>query len=399
MFRWLSIALVVVCCLEVPAGAGFPPQNEAAQHAAQAAAASQRRDFPRAEAEWKKVLSLDPGSSQALHNLGMVYYLERKYPEAEEMLRKALRADPSLANARVLLGASLARQGKAEQATKELENALKNKLNDSAERTARLALHEAWVDRGDYNRALGALKPLAEKYPEDVDILYHLGQTYLQLSQQSFLKIPAVDPGSYRIHQIIADSLAKQKRPRDAIEEYRLALEKEPNGPGVHYQIGLLYLLNDPTSQGVKAAQGEFEAELKLNPYDAWTEYRLGQVAWKQRERDSSAAHFRRALELDRSLVPARLALARALEEEGKLDEALQQLELARSSDPSDATTHYRLAGLYRKRGDEAAAEQEMKEFQRIRESRQEAQRELEKTLQRIAEPGLEGEDDPAPQP
>jgi tetratricopeptide (TPR) repeat protein len=369
-------------------------RSKAAQHFAEGAAASQRNNFARAEEQYRKALELAPGSVRTLNNLGMVYYLEHKYPQAEEVLGKAVKLDPSLANARVLLDASLWRQGKLDPAVAELERALKLRLSESAEKTARTALHGALVAEENYPRALEALRPLAEKYPQDVDVLYSLGQTHLQLAAQSFVRIAMVDPQSYRIHQILAESLTKQGRYRDAILEYKLALERKPDVPGIHYQIGLLYWLNEPNPAGEDSALREFEEELKINPFDAWSEYRLGQISRKRQDVSGASTHFRRAITLDEKFVPARLALARDLEAQGHLEEAQEQLEVGEKLEPDNAAAHFRLARIYKQRGKQALAAEETRKFEAIQSQRQEDQSNLEKALRMVAGPVVDTHED-----
>lgn len=360
---------------------------EATRHAEAAAAATREHDFARAEEEWKRVIALDVRSPQAFHNLGMIYYLEHKYPEAEESLAKALQLDPALANARVLLGASLARQGKSERATEELERALKARLSESAEKTARVALHEAWTARGNYARALEVLKPLVEKYPQDVDLLYSLGETYLLLSTRSFERIAEIDLGSYRVHQLLAEALAKQGKYREAIREYRLALEQKQDLPGVHYQIGLLYRIYENTPESDSEALKEFQAELKINPFDPASEYRLARIYWKRRELEKAIEHFDRSVRLDESYADSRLALARALEAAGRLDDAQKLLEETAKRFPENPNAHYRLAQLYKRRGQARAAAEELKKFEEIRSAQSSRSRPLEKALGGTAEP------------
>ena len=79
--------------------------------------------------------------------------LEHKYSEAEAILRGALQSDPSLKSAQVLLGATLGKEGKAQEPIAELEPALKSRLSESAERTARIALHQAFFASKGYTRA------------------------------------------------------------------------------------------------------------------------------------------------------------------------------------------------------------------------------------------------------
>jgi tetratricopeptide (TPR) repeat protein len=358
-------------------------RDQIAQHVAQAKAATQEGKFASAEEEWKKVLELDPHSAQAFSNLGMVYYLEHKYLEAEKALRNALQIDHALASSQVLLGAALGRQGKLKDAVTELERAVKSELNQSAEKTARVALHEVLFAQGNYDRALIVLEPMAKKYPQDVDVLYNMGQTHLQLATQNFQRIVQVSPESYRVHQILAESFAQQGQYREAINEFRLALAQKPDLPGAHYQVGWLCWTNQHDAEGERAALSEFEAELKINPFDAVSEYRLGRIYWKWKDLPNAHRHYQRAVDLDAKYVLPRIGLARVLELQGDLQEAQKQLGLAAKLDPENATVHYRLAQLHKQLSDPTAAAKELHRFERIRKHQGGAQTQLERLLQR----------------
>jgi tetratricopeptide (TPR) repeat protein len=399
---WISTAVFLMFCPPTSSAPGLNQdghQHEVAEHVARAAAATQDRDFERAEDEWKTVVRLDPGSAQAFNNLGLIYYLEHKYPEAQDALGKALKLDPSLVNARILLGACLVRERKPGAAIEELAPTLNSRLTDSAEKTARVALHEAWFARGNYGRALDVLKPVAEKYPRDVDVRYNLGQTYLELAAQEFRQIALIDPQSYRIHQVMAQSLERQGQGhyRDAISEYRETLRQKPDLPGIHYQIGLLYRIygdrNTPATDD--AALQEFEAELKINPYDAASEYRMGRIYRKRQDLQNASVHFLRAVELDGSLVNARLALAEVLQQQGNLEQAQRQLVAATRLQPDNPSALYRLAQVYKQQGNEKARAEEMAKFEQAKAKQLEAQQRdaeqhLESALGQTAETELE---------
>jgi tetratricopeptide (TPR) repeat protein len=396
----LRVALSLVLILEGTPSFTWSQQIERSElgvRSARAAAATERRDFAEAEVEWLRVIALDPRSAPAFYNLGLVYYLEYKYPEAEAKLRRALEYDPSFANARVLLGASLVRQARIKEAIPELERTLKSRLDPAAERTARLALYDALFIRGDYGRAVEVLKPLAAKYPNDTDLLYDLGEAYLQLAAESLERIAEIDPLSYRAHQLLAESLGKQGRYQEAIREYQDALQKKPDLPGVHYEIGLLYRVYENNPAGDEQALHEFEAELKINPFHAGSEYRLGRIYWKKQDVGQAVAHFGRAVELDEALVSARLALARALEARGDLREAQKQLEIALRLEPQNAAGHYRMAQLYKRQGNQSAAARELREFDRIQAASQTARTKTGKASLGQAESDTDIEDDRKP--
>jgi tetratricopeptide (TPR) repeat protein len=384
---WLALCGVVMGTVAALGG-----QETSADQFSRAVAAGQQRNFPKAEKEWRKLLATDPRSAEAYHNLGIVYYLEHKYAEAEESLKKALDLNGSLSNARVLLGASLSRQGKHRLAVIELQPALKTRLNDSAEKTARMALHESLFAQKDYSGALEALKPLAERYPNDVDLMYYLGQTYLELAQFSFRSINAIDPQCYRVHQIMGEALAKQGRYSDAIREYRLALEQKSDLNGLHFQIGLSLLNNERTAGREDEAIREFEAELKVNPH-APSKYRLAKVYQRRGDLDRASVYLMQAIQLDSSYVAARVALAQILIQQGILPDAEKQLDLAARLEPTNPVVHYRLARLYQTQNRRDAAAEEFQKFKQMSSRRQSD----DLMLGLAAQPGSDLDDDYRP--
>jgi tetratricopeptide (TPR) repeat protein len=383
--RWALLgALLVVCplfgCVSMQGA-----DSRVEQHVQAANAAAKQHDFARAEQEWRQVLAMDPAAAQAYHNLGIVLYLQRKYAEAEDVLTKAVKVDPQLVNARVLLGASLVRQGKNDRAIAELEPTLRSRLNEAAEKTARVGLHDAFFAEGRTAEALAALTPLAEKYPGDVDLLYSLGQTYLQLSAETFQKMAAIDPQSYRVHQILAESLARQGRYRDALVEYHEALNRKPDTPGLHYQAGMLGWRNELNRTGEEKALHEFEEELKISPYDAWSEYRLGQIYNKWGEAEKAVEHFRRSMALNAKLGAPHLGLGRLLEAQGKLEEAQREFQVGAQLEPDNPAPHFRLAQIYRRLGQPTSAAEEMKKFNQMHAEKEQTHRALEEMVRGVA--------------
>jgi predicted Zn-dependent protease len=92
--------------------------------------------------------------------------------------------------------------------------------------------------------------------------------------------------------------------------------------------------------------------------------------------------------------VPARLALAALLEKQGKPEEAERELAATEKLDPINATTHYRLARLYKERGDAAAAEQELKKFEECKAQPSWREHELARSLTGLIESELGPDED-----
>ena len=76
--------------------------------------------------------------------------------------------------------------------------------------------------------------------------------------------------------------------------------------------------------------------------------------------------HLRKAAELDRKDARALLLLGRLLTDQERETDAIAALEDAVRRDPTAAAAHYRLARLYRARGDEAKSRVHLEAYQKL---------------------------------
>ena len=125
-----------------------------------------------------------------------------------------------------------------------------------------------------------------EYFPEDIDILYNLGRVYTQLMATTFRKMAEVDPDSFRVHQLLAESYEARREIPGAAQEYKLALEKNPNAPGLNYALANLYWREG----SLEEAETGFKKELAINPEHYLATWKLGNTYLIKRESDKSFA-------------------------------------------------------------------------------------------------------------
>jgi len=87
-----------------------------------------------------------------------------------------------------------------------------------------------------------------------------------------------------------------------------------------------------------------FSAYIERKPSNAWGHYMLGLSAWKAGDNRTAESAYEIALSLDPRHEKSLLGLSRVLIEEGRADEALQEIEFAAEIDPSSAQV-FRLMG------------------------------------------------------
>jgi len=87
-----------------------------------------------------------------------------------------------------------------------------------------------------------------------------------------------------------------------------------------------------------------FSAYIEQKPANAWGHYMLGLSAWKAGDNRTAESAYEVALSLDPRHEKSLLGLSRVLIEEGRADEALQEIEFAAEIDPSSSQV-FRLMG------------------------------------------------------
>jgi len=135
-----------------------------------------QKDFPAAETEYKKVLALDPHSTEAAIGLTNIYMKSNRMADAEPVLRRLSIDRPDDAGLLIQLGRVLAAEGKKDDAIVELQAALKLSPNDSA---ARRDLAELYAEAGKHDLAEAAYRPLVAAQPNDPELHRALGKALL----------------------------------------------------------------------------------------------------------------------------------------------------------------------------------------------------------------------------
>src|SRR5450759_4361700 len=217
----------------------------------------------RARARIEQRLQKAPKDSVVLALAGRTWGATGDAAKAEEFLRRAIDADPSNLDAYSLLGGLYVSQRKLDQAIVEFDKLAARQPAAVGPPTMAGLILQA---QGKDEEARKRYERIVEKDPHAAVASNNLAWMYASRGEQldRALQLAQAAVGQVPDHPEFNDTLAfvylKKQLPSLAIPPLRLAVEKAPANPAIHYHLGLAY-----SQIGDKvAARQALERALKL---------------------------------------------------------------------------------------------------------------------------------------
>ena len=310
-------------------------------HMAVAQQAQAARDYATAEKEYQTLLKMDPLFAEIHMNLGLVYQLQDRRAEAISEFKAAIKLKPTLTGANFFLGVDYCKEGLGVAAIPFLKKA-------ASQSPGQVEIWE-WLANaqemtGDVTGEVATLKRAMAAHPRNVDLLYQLGQAYERLGKQQAAKLKKAAPNSVRAEQLVAEGYAASNEWPSAVIHFQNALAKAPDFPGLHVELGEVYLRGGK----LKQATAEFESELKQNPRSLRAKVRRGEARLLRGEFKEALNDWEQALATDRRQAEQILGMRESgfgeamLEQlpealQARLDEAANQIKDKDNDSPAAA--------------------------------------------------------------
>ncbi|MBL8232949.1 MAG: tetratricopeptide repeat protein [Bryobacterales bacterium] len=291
-------------------------------------------DRPTARQELSQLLMLSPDYPDALFQMGVLNYQEKRYDDAISNFERMQKVAPN--DPRGLIGKVQTMQGlkKFDEAIRLLQDDLKVNPQRSF---YRLALANTAVEAKQYELAIGEYRKLLEKNPKNFDVQIRLAETVrrkgdLKTSIVEFQKAKELNPSDAAAYVHLALLYEGDGRPQEAKPLYEQILKLEPdNAVALNNLAFNLAEYGGDLDQALTMAQ---RAKAKF-PHHLDIADTLGYIFVKKNLSDNAIQIFREIVGKDQKNPTYRYHLAVALAQKGDKPAARKEAEEALRNSPS----------------------------------------------------------------
>jgi tetratricopeptide (TPR) repeat protein len=340
----------------------FPFDNLVAQDgsssfeevAAEAAAARDVDDVPRAIELYTQALQLNPKWEEGWSSLGLLQYGSRAYALATDAFSHLLTLNPASAQALALRGLCEFETGDFPQSLADIRKGIASGVVSDAHNEQILRYHEAMLltRLARFSEALKAYAPFAEHKLSSPELLLGIGLTGLRIpllpkdvnaDQKALLR--AVGEATFKFMQ--GDQTAAQQAFNDLFQRF-------PSAQNAHFHYGNLLLAFGPD-----AAAPQFKKELEVAPENTSALIMLAWSLLMQHRPDEALPYAKRIAQEEPERAASQLILGRALLETGNIAGGIENLERGLKLQPDNLEIHVALAKAYSKSGRDEDARRE----------------------------------------
>jgi Tfp pilus assembly protein PilF len=347
----------------------------------QAAAANYRDYAARSQSATSQI-----NSARARAELGAALLAAGLFKEATEELTAATASDASNVEAIVLLSRAYLVQKDIPAAGRTLESAVARGLEAAP---IYAALAEIYQAAGHVENAIPAMRLAIERDPQNEAYRFRYGMllTDTKAPEAAIIRLTEAlkeFPRSSKLWFALGVAHFKNLKHDQAALAFERSIELDRKfAPAIAY-LGIIY---DETAR-YNEAIANYTKALAVDDKLAAAHYLLADALLRQPAADtvSAEAHLLRAISLEPSFPPARLALARLYIRTERLAEAATQLEAVAAADPNQPEAQYQLSRVYVRLKRPEDAQKAIAAFKRLSNDQQkQARTERQELVRRLA--------------
>lgn len=304
--------------------------------------------------------------AQTYNNLGVISMRTGQTDDALLKFESAAKWKPDFPALNRNWGIASFHAGRFDKAVNPLSRQLKSNPSDSL---VRRMLGVSYYFTQNYAKAVETFKPIEPTFLADAELAYFYGISLIQLKQEQ---------SAAMIFGRLAESSQTNSEPlfyaaqgfmmlgsyERAVKELRQVVLLNPNLPKANYFIGQSLIRLNRFVEAEKA----FAHELEINPTDLLSKYHLALTLIERKVETARAISIlEEAISLKYDYADARYQLGKIFLEKGETNKAIEQLEIAVSSDDKKDYIHYQLSIAYRKAERKEDADRELKRYQELK--------------------------------
>jgi tetratricopeptide (TPR) repeat protein len=220
----------------------------------------------------------------------------------------------------------------------------------------------AYVAQSQYATACKEFQTASELDPDNIDIWYALGQTYLEIGRGATVHLIAVAADGGRIWQLAAEQLLLKGDRNGALKNYQKAYERRPDLTELHGLIAEMggsvvavqKNLGSDTAQedrfysqahdAEREAQAAFERVAQIAPDSYRAHQILANAAAAAERQDEAVKEYQVVLKQKPDLPGIHEAIGAAQLKRSKLEDALSEFEAELQIQPRSASAHTNVA-------------------------------------------------------
>ncbi len=310
---------------------------------------------------FRRAITEQPDSEQALWFLGTLLYEKQRYADARDVLRQFVTLRPDAGPAWALLGISEFQLRAYPRALDHLQRAMAAGMGDRNE-----LIQSVYFD-------VVVLLTRFERYDESIDMLQRMlanGAPDPALTEPAGLaglRLPLlpseVPPDRVELVHLAGRAVldVQTQHYGDAESELKQLVTNYADEPGVHYLYGA-YLVQLHPNESV----AEFERELEISPSHVLARVRLAEQLIAKRDFDRALALAQQAIKLDTKRASPHMLAGEAFVAKGDAGDGVKELETARDIDPTVARAHWDLLRAYIAAGRKEDAEREKQAIEKL---------------------------------
>ena len=257
------------------------------------------------------VIKDEPQLAPAHHFLGLAFLQKRQMAQARGAFAEAVKLNPNSAESRTALAQVYLTEGSADLAIEQAQAAMQLKPRNVQ---AALIAGDAYLRKGDLPKSKQVFEAIAQALPNEPIATYRLG--------------------------LVARA---EKNDAKALAYFEEALKKKPGAIEPITEIAAIKTVQGKSSE----ARERVTKQLEASPNNPLLYNLLGLLWANANDMGPAEEAFKKAIELDNSLLSAYMNLAKVYHKTGKLDQAVKEYEALLAKDPTVIQASMLLGMIY----------------------------------------------------